>query len=227
MALEERSKRAPDRDGPTPDLAPPEDAADDRDAAEIEEEKHYLQAARGGDHDAFRWLVERNQDRIFRYLRRMLRCDRDTAADLTQEVFLRMHRGLSGFDGRAKFTTWLYKIATNVGISRYRHLRAQKRSKWTFSLDAPMPGTDDLAPDPAAPAVEDPAQRAHHREIAAAVREAVQDLPDEFREAVILRDLEGLSYEEIGELTGVPPGTVRSRIHRGRLLLQDKLREFN
>ena len=155
----------------------------------------------------------------------MLRCDRDTAADLSQEVFLRVHRGLRSFDGRAKFTTWLHKIAMNVCISQHRHRRALKRNRRTFSLDAPIPGTDDLLSEPAASGA-GPSDRAHHKEIAVAVRAAVHDLPEDFRQAVLLRDLQGLAYEEIGEILGVPPGTVRSRIHRGRLILQERLQEY-
>lgn len=201
-------------------VAPP-----DADDAPSVEERRLVANARGGDREAFRELVELHQHRVFRALRRMLRCDRDTAADLCQEVFLRVFRGLPSFDGRAKFTTWLYKISVNVGISQYRQRRAMKRARWTFSLDAPLPGTDDLHHEPASRDV-DPARSAYHREIAAGVRAAVEELPDEFRMAVVLRDLHGQSYEEIGEILGIPPGTVRSRIHRGRLILQEKLREF-
>ncbi len=190
-----------------------------------DEDQQLLVRAQTGDRDAFRALVETHQDRVFRLMRRMLRCDRDTAADLTQEVFLRVHRGLASFDGRSKFTTWLHKIAMNVSISEYRHRRALKRNRWTFSLDAPMPGTDDFYAEPESRDVE-PSARAHHKEIGAAVRTAVEELPDDFRQAVLLRDLQGLSYDEIAEILGVPPGTVRSRIHRGRLILQERLREF-
>lgn len=184
-----------------------------------------MRRAQAGDREAFRELVELHSDRVFRLLRRMLRCDRDTAADLSQEVFLRVHRGLPSFDGRAKFTTWLHKITMNVGISQYRHRRALKRDRRTLSLDAPIPGTDDLSFDPPAKGA-GPADRAHHKEIAVAVRAAVHELPEDFRQAVLLRDLQGLSYEEIGEILEVPPGTVRSRIHRGRLILQERLQEF-
>lgn len=181
--------------------------------------------ARAGDRDAFRLLVERYQQKVFNWVLRTVRCDRDMAADLCQEVFLRVHRGLPTFDGRARFTTWLHTIMTNVCISEYRRRRAMKRDKWTFSLDAPLRGTDDLYLDP--PSRDgDPSAKAHHREIARAVQEAVDELPHEFREAVLMRDLQGMSYEEIGELLRIPPGTVRSRIHRGRLILQQKLEEF-
>ena len=226
VPLDERSKpRGPvSSDEPLNDGAgPPCDPPDE--VAPSVEEQRVLEQARAGDRDAFRRLVELHQDRVFRLVRRMMRCDRDTAADFTQEVFLRVFRGLPSFDGRSKFTTWLYKIVQNIAISDHRAKHAQKRNKWTFSLDAPVAGSDDLLVEPEAGGV-DPVESSYHAEVAERVREAVQELPDDFRSCVIMRDLQGMSYEEIAEVIGVPPGTVRSRIHRGRVLLQQKLREF-
>lgn len=199
--------------------------APEADSEPNQEELAILGRARSGDREACAGLVERHQQRVFRLVIRVLRCDRETAADMTQEVFLRAFRGLPGFDGRARFSTWLHTITMNVVVSEVRRRRARKRDRWTFSIDAPIGGSDDLRIEPKA-AEPGPEDRAYHREIAAAVRGAVDELPEEFREAVLLRDLQGLSYEEIGELLRLPPGTVRSRIHRGRLLLQEKLREY-
>jgi RNA polymerase sigma-70 factor (ECF subfamily) len=189
-------------------------------------ERAVVDRARSGDEDAFRELVERHQDRIFRLAIRVLRCDRSTAEDLAQEVFLRAFRGLPRFDGAVRFGIWLHKIGLNACISEYRRLRTQKRgARRTLSIDAPLQGTDDLHLEP--PSREpDPGARADQREFAERARLALEDLPEEFRHAVLLRDMQGLSYEEIGEVLGVPPGTVRSRIHRGRSMLQDILREF-
>lgn len=181
--------------------------------------------AQRGDLDAFRELVEMFQDRVFRVVTSVLRCDRATAEDLSQEVFLRVHKGLPSFDGEARFATWLHTIAMNVAISEYRKRRALKRDRRTFSIDAPLNGTEDLFFSPPSREV-DPGERSHQNEFLSRVRECVQQLPDEFRQAVILRDMEGLDYEEVGQVLGVPPGTVRSRIHRGRVLLQQMLRGF-
>ena len=224
MALEERQRPRLVPDDLLPVGAEPPSERAEPDAQE-QEQLEVLRRAQQGDRDAFRVLVELHQDRVFRLLRRMLRTDRDTAADLTQEVFLRVYRGLSGFDFRAKFTTWLHKIVVNLCISQHRRDRALKRDRRTFPPDAPVPGTDDLSSEPVARTV-GPADRAHHKEIAAAVREAVHELPEEFRQAVLLRDLQGLSYEEIADVLEIPRGTVRSRIHRGRLILQERLKEF-
>ncbi len=137
-----------------------------------------------------------------------------------------MHKGLPEFDGQGRFVAWLHTIAMNVAISEYRRRRTQKRDRRTLSIDAPVAGTNDLYVTPEGRET-DPGERAHHRELLARVRACVQELPDEFRAAVVLRDMESLSYEEIAAALELPIGTVRSRIHRGRLLLQEMLRGFD
>lgn len=195
------------------------------DDVEREATRALVTAARSGDTEAFRQIVEQFQDRVFRVVISVLHCDRAIGEDLCQEVFLRVWRGLPAFDGSDRFHAWLHTIATNVAITEYRKRRAMKRAQRTLSLDAPIGGSDDLFLDPAG-RERDPADRADHREFHARVRQCVRDLPDEFRDAVVLRDLEALSYEEIGTILVLPPGTVRSRIHRGRLLLQKMLEGF-
>ncbi len=193
---------------------------------EIDEAREPMLRARQGDVDAFRVLVEMFQDRVMRVMVSVLHCDRAMAEDLCQEVFLRVHKGLPAFDGEGRFVSWLHTIAMNVAISEYRRRRTMKRDRRTLSIDAPIAGTDDLYVTPAGREV-DPGEGAHQREFLARVRGCVHRLPDEFRAAVVLRDMEGLSYEEIATALALAPGTVRSRIHRGRLLLQDMLRGFD
>lgn len=175
--------------------------------------------------DAFRTLLEMYQDRVMRVMTSVLRCDRAMAEDLCQEVFLRVHKGLPKFDGAVRFLTWLHTIAMNVAISEYRRRRTHKRDRRTLSIDVPIHGTDDLYIVPTGREV-DPGERAHQHEFLAKVRDCVRELPDEYREAVVLRDMEALSYEEIATVLGLPIGTVRSRIHRGRVLLQGMLQGF-
>jgi RNA polymerase sigma-70 factor (ECF subfamily) len=198
---------------------------DDQEQTQEDPNKGALLRAQQGEGEAFRELVENNQRRVYGLVIRMLSCDRETAADLSQEVFMRVYRGLATFDGRALFTTWLHKITMNVIISEVRRRRAMKRDRRTYSIDVPVSGTDDLHIEPESKE-RDPSDRVHHKDISVAVREAVAELPEEFRECVLLRDMQGLSYEEIGEVLELPPGTVRSKIHRGRLILQRKLKEF-
>jgi RNA polymerase sigma-70 factor (ECF subfamily) len=191
----------------------------------VDPARESMVAAQQGDMDAFRTLLEMFQDRVMRVMTSVLRCDRATAEDLSQEVFLRVHKGLPTFDGQVRFVTWLHTIAMNVAISEYRRRRAKKRDRRTLSIDAPVRGTDDLYITPAG-REPDPGERAHQHEFLARVRECVRCLPDEYREVVVLRDMESLSYEEIATVLHLPIGTVRSRIHRGRLQLQVMLREF-
>ena len=113
----------------------------------------------------------------------------------------------------------------NLCISEYRKRHAMKRDRLTLSIDAPIAGYDDLSIVPES-REHDPADRMHHKDIAQAVRDAIPKLPEEFRDCVLLRDMQGLSYEEICEVLSLAPGTVRSRIHRGRLILQRLLKEY-
>lgn len=193
---------------------------------DVDPAREPMLAAQKGDMDAFRTLLEMYQDRVMRVMTSVLRCDRAIAEDMCQEVFLRVHKGLPGFDGEVRFLTWLHTIAMNVAISEYRRRRAAKRDRRTLSIDVPMHGTDDLYIVPKGREV-DPGERAHQHEFLAKVRACVRELPDEFRDAVVLRDMESLSYEEIATVLDLAPGTVRSRIHRGRLLLQGMLKGFD
>ncbi|MBL8752416.1 MAG: sigma-70 family RNA polymerase sigma factor [Planctomycetes bacterium] len=193
---------------------------------EVDLAREPMLRARQGDPDAFRVLVEMFQDRVMRVMTSVLHCDRALAEDLAQEVFLRVYKGLPEFDGEGRFVAWLHTIAMNVAISEYRKRRTMKRDRRTLSIDAPIAGTDDLYVTPAGREV-DPGEQAHQHEFLAKVRACVQQLPDEFRAAVVLRDMESLSYEEIAEALELPIGTVRSRIHRGRLLLQAMLQGFS
>jgi RNA polymerase sigma-70 factor (ECF subfamily) len=186
---------------------------------------HALRRAQEGDEDAFRWLLEANERRVYGLVKRMLGCDLHTAADISQEVFLRAFRAIKTFDGRALFSTWIHKITMNLCITEYRKRKALKRDRPTYSIDAPVRGHDNLRAEPPSHEV-DPSDRLHHKDIASAVQAAIERLPEEFRECVLLRDMQGLSYEEICDVLDLVPGTVRSRIHRGRLILQRMLREF-
>lgn len=199
---------------------------DEATADEPDPARQPMLRAKQGDTEAFRVLVEMFQDRVMRVMVSVLHCDRGMAEDLAQEVFLRVHKGLNDFDGEGRFHAWLHTIAMNVAITEYRRRRTLKRDRRTLSIDAPIAGTDDLYLTPSGREI-DPGEGAHQHEFLARVRACVRELPDEFREAVVLRDMESLSYEEIAVALVLPIGTVRSRIHRGRLLLQQMLRGFD
>jgi RNA polymerase sigma-70 factor (ECF subfamily) len=161
--------------------------------------------AAAGERAALEALLARHADRVHAVCRRILR-DPDDALDATQEALLAIAKGLAGFDRRARFSTWLYRVATNAALDEAR--RRGRRPVPTEAMAA--------APDPT-PGID--AQVAGRLDVDAALRE----LPPEFRAAVALRDLADLDYATIAEILAIPPGTVRSRIARGRAALADRL----
>lgn len=179
---------------------------------------------KGGDMDAFQQLIEATQGRVQRVLKSVIVCDRDILEDMLQEVFLRVWKALPRFEGD-NLIAWIHTVATNVAITELRQRKAQKRAQKTVSIDAPMAGTEDLKLDPASRERE-PSDLSGQHEFASRVRTAVLELPEEFRLPVVLRDLEGMSYDEVAEALSLPGGTVRSRIHRGRCMLQVMLQGF-
>ena len=161
-----------------------------------------MQAARGGDRAALDGLLRRHYDRLYGLCRRMTG-DAADAADACQEALIAIVRGLPAFDGRSAFGTWAYRVATNACLDELRRRRRR-----------PEPGLPEGSAEVPSPV--DPIEASTLR---VDLDNALQSLPADFRAAVVLRDLCGLSYEEIGETLGIPPGTVRSRIARGRSAL--------
>jgi RNA polymerase sigma-70 factor (ECF subfamily) len=161
--------------------------------------------AAAGDRDALDALLDRHLDRVHAICRRIVGHPED-ALDATQEALIAVARAIDRFDGRAAFTTWLYRIATNAAIDELR--RRGRR---------PVPAEPVV--EPAAPSTSGPDAVADRLDIDAAVGR----IPEEFRAAIVLRDLCDLDYAQIGEILGVPPGTVRSRIARGRAALAVEL----
>ena len=172
-----------------------------------------LARLRAGDTSAFEDMVIAYQHRVFGVALRMLG-SRAEAEEIAQETFLRAHRALGEFRGEARLGTWLYAIASRLCLNRLESApRRHEQSDEVALLQRPAEGAD------AAAVLE-------QRELQAALHEAVAALPEERRIVVVLRDLEGLSYEEIGEVLALEPGTVRSRLHRARLDLKAKLERF-
>ena len=161
-------------------------------------------AAQAGDRRALEELLRRHQDQIHAICRRLAGNDAD-GQDATQEALIAIVRGLPRFGGKAKFSTWAYRVATNAALDELR-----RRSR------RPVPSATDrddrLA---AASTADDPASVAVRLDLDAALAR----LPEEFRAPVVLRDMAGCDYAEIGKILRIPPGTVRSRIARGRARL--------
>jgi RNA polymerase sigma-70 factor (ECF subfamily) len=161
-----------------------------------------------GDRDALEVLLERHVDRIHAICRRILG-NPDDALDATQEAMIAVARSIDRFDGRAAFTTWLYRVATNAALDEVR--RRQRRPTPVTSMGEPM-----IEPVAVTPGPEAAGDRID-------IDAALARIPDEFRVVVVLRDLCDLDYAQIAEVLAIPPGTVRSRIARGRAALAIEL----
>jgi RNA polymerase sigma-70 factor (ECF subfamily) len=173
-----------------------------------------------GDTEAFGRLVTRYQDRIHHACLRIVG-DRETALEMAQETFLRAYRRLATFRRGARFSTWLFAIAINQCRSELRRRKTVKHRP-PLSLDASRVDEEGGRWEP--PSSEpDPSDRAARHELAVRLQRELAELPETFRIPIVLRDVDGLSYEEIAEAIGAPVGTVRSRIHRGRIALRDRL----
>jgi RNA polymerase sigma-70 factor (ECF subfamily) len=160
-----------------------------------------------GDHDAFDQIMRNHEDRVFSVCLRIMG-HRDQALDATQETFLTAFRKAAQFKGTAALGTWIYRIAVNTC---YDQLRKQKRRRAD-----PMPDHLDPADHSAADAVESAGLRPE-------IQKALAAIPPEFRSAVVLSDVEGMSLPDVAEILGVPVGTVKSRVFRGRRLLAAEL----
>jgi RNA polymerase sigma-70 factor (ECF subfamily) len=174
-----------------------------------------VEAALQGDRDAFGDLVLRYQDRLFNTLLRIAG-SREDAADAVQDAFVQAYLKLDSFRGDSQFFTWLYRIAMNVALSRRRRRRPER------SLDAAKTSAGEEPMDAAAA----PHDRMLAEERAQQVHSALADLGHQHRKILVLREMEGCSYEVIADILELPVGTVRSRLFRARLQLKEKLRSM-
>ena len=169
-------------------------------------EAHLLARARAGDVGAFEQLSGAYADRLYMLLLRLLG-DPDEAMDVAQEVMLRAWLGISRFQGRSSYFTWLYRIAVNEAN---RALERRSRRPAGVSIGA---GELDLP----ASAADDPSRQAESSELRRSLRQALAELPPELRTAIVLRDVEGLSTQEAAEIAGVGQAAFKSRLHQARL----------
>jgi RNA polymerase sigma-70 factor, ECF subfamily len=178
-------------------------------AASPRDDRQLVDAAGAGDRSALDELLRRHYDRIYAICRRLAGNDAD-ALDATQEALLAVVRGLPRFDGRAAFTTWCYRVATNACLDELRRRARRPRLVLPDDDQGGVPVGGDPSLDEAVSARLD-------------VDAALAALPEDFRAPIVLRDLCQLDYAEIADVLGIPPGTVRSRIARGRAALRATL----
>ena len=181
-----------------------------------------VRAASGDDH-AFEAIVHRYQARVYRLACRLT--SETDAPDILPETFLPVHRHLSSFRGDSRYSTWLYRIATNAGLM-HRRARARRPAE---SLDAFLPAFDAAGVHSGTPAqlrvVSQADELIDRQVLAGKAREGLARLPDLYREAFVLRDLEEMPTAEVAAILGVEPAAVRQRVHRARLLLRGYLQD--
>ena len=174
----------------------------------------------GGDQGSFGTLVTRYQDRLVSFLFRMLR-DLDTAHDLAQEVFVRVYQALDRYDPQYKFSTWTFRVAHNLAIDELRRRKVrwvplqrhdnEEDAGWERELPSEGPS---------------PYQDLRNRLRGVAIQEAIDLLPDDYRELILLRHMGEMSYEEIAQMKRMPLGTVKNKLFRGRQMLKDRLADY-
>lgn len=184
----------------------------------IDPDAELIACWQAGDASAFEVLVRRHERRVFGLVFRMLG-NREEAEDVAQEAFLALHRHGRRFRGEARFSTFVYRVAANAALNRRRSLgrRRAREEALAHRQDA----GDDLPSTP-----RDPEDAASGGEIQERVQAALLGLPPDLRMAVVLYDIEGQSYGEIAQVLRIPEGTVKSRIHRARTALRDRLMAF-
>lgn len=173
-----------------------------------------------GEQERFSDLVQRYQGRLVNYLFRLLRSTQE-AEDLAQEVFFKLYQALDRYDPKYKFSTWLFRVAQNAAIDRIRKRRLQ-----LVSMDRQGTGDEDFgtwefpSPDPG------PYRDLRNLERGEAIQRAIDSLPWDYRELIVLRHYGELSYDEIAKLKNMPLGTVKNKLFRGRQMMKESLHEF-
>ncbi len=182
-----------------------------------------IEKVKAGHAEAYGVLVRKYQDRVFNTCWRI--CGHlEDARDLTQEAFLKAYDQLAGFRQQSGFYTWVFRVAVNLALSHRRD--AKRRHSVSLEEGAALTGTqaEGLARRTGHAADDDPARAAARTELHGCVVRALQALDDAHRAVVVLRDIEGFDYRQIGEILGIPAGTVKSRLHRARTALCEAIR---
>lgn len=186
-----------------------------------EEELYLVQEAQGGDTASFEKLVLSNQTRVYNLALRMVGNEED-ASDMSQEAFIKAYNSIDGFRGDSRFSVWLYRLTTNVCLDFLRSKSRKQHDSLTYQDDEDDGRELDIPDERFSPDT-----LAEKKELREAVRRGLEKLPDDYKVILLLREIEGLSYEEISLVLSLETGTVKSRIFRARkklcgILLSDR-----
>ncbi|AKQ63516.1 RNA polymerase sigma-70 factor, ECF subfamily [Myxococcus hansupus] len=194
------------------------------DEAVREEDRQLLARAQDGDVSAFEALVDAHRDKVYGLALRMTRSEAD-AAEITQDTFLSAYQHLRDFRGDAAFGSWVHRIAANHALMRLRHRRVAQAAEQ--ELQGPeFTERGSLAEYPQTDWSRDAEEKALDAELGSAIQQASDRLPEGYREVFLLKDVEGLSYEQIAEVTGDSIPAIKSRLHRARLALREAIDAF-
>lgn len=182
-----------------------------------------VEKIRAGDFQAFEALVNRYEGKVYRLAMRMLRNPED-AEDALQETFLQVYRGLNSFEGRSTFSTWLFRLATNVCLMKIRHRGTEPAQ--LLPLEEYLPRHEEGEHPQIQDWPDKPEEVLLNKESRQKMLEALERLPVEYRAVFILRDIEGFSSTEAGETLGISVAAVKSRLHRARLALRGMLSSY-
>ena len=188
------------------------------------EEAALVEQLKAGSDEAFAWLISRYEQPLYSLIYRVLPNPGD-AADITQEVFVKIFRGISRFHGEASLKTWIYRIALHEALNQRRWWSRHQRQE--VALEGAEDGEQHAPPlESLSDTQESPFDAAAHAEVAARVEAALRQVPEPYRTVVVLRDIEGFGYEEIAEILKANLGTIKSRLMRGRAHLKSRLAPY-
>lgn len=188
-----------------------------------DEDYELVSFCKKGDVDAFEVLVKKHQRRMLNIAYRMIG-NYEEACEIVQDAFVSAYRNLKGFKGKSKFSTWLYTIVMNLSKNRLKQLKTQLHRE-KFSIDNPVLTNDGQIKVEPASSEPSALEKLEKRDVQRKVQECINSLDDEFREVLVLRDIQGFSYGEISDLLKAPEGTVKSRLFRAREAVKDCLKK--
>lgn len=204
-----------------PKASVPEQASTAKEARDSSEDEALVERARAGDTLAFQALFQKYNRRVYAVALGVVKRPED-AMDVVQDAFIKVHKHLATFQGASSFYTWLYRIVMNLGIDHVR----KKRKIVEWGDDVPIEhAAGDRTLVPKVPHA-NPSQSVVRRELSEKIRQALDTLPEYHRAVILLREVEGMSYEEIAEVLNVPKGTIMSRLFHARRKMQDQLQPY-